>query len=64
MARTGVGAGETGELRFRVAVGVDAPIARQILTADLVLRGRHYGQRAEAIVDVIASVADVGDATG
>ena len=46
--------GETAELRFRVAVATDATPGRRVLTADLVLRGRHYGQRAEAIVDVTA----------
>jgi uncharacterized membrane protein len=45
--------GETAELTVRVRLPADAvPGARVVLTADLTLRGRRYGQRGEGIVDV------------
>jgi len=50
-----IAAGATAELRFRVRLAGDAAVGRRIVTADLVLRGRHYGQRAEAMVDVVAA---------
>ena len=45
--------GETAELAVRVRLPADAnPGDRIVLTADLTLRGRRYGQRGECIVDV------------
>lgn len=49
------GGGTTAEVTVVVAVPASArPGERVILTADLTLRGRRYGQRGECIVDVAA----------
>ncbi|CAN5835166.1 hypothetical protein BH23CHL8_BH23CHL8_11630 [soil metagenome] len=45
--------GETAELRFHVAAPAGEPPGRRVLLADLTLGERRYGQRAEAIVDVL-----------
>jgi hypothetical protein len=47
------GGGVTGEARVVARIPTSArPGDRVILTADLTLRGRRYGQRGECIVDV------------
>jgi len=52
-----IGAGGTETLRYRIDVPSDALDGRAVVVADLTFGGRHYGQRAEAIVDVQAAVA-------
>jgi hypothetical protein len=49
---TTIAPGVTAELPFTVRVPAGEPAGRRVLTADLVLRGRPRGQRAESIVDV------------
>jgi glyoxylase-like metal-dependent hydrolase (beta-lactamase superfamily II) len=46
--------GATAEIALCVRVPADAPAGRHVLTVDLELRGRRYGQRAECLVDVAA----------
>jgi glyoxylase-like metal-dependent hydrolase (beta-lactamase superfamily II) len=44
--------GQTKPLTFRVRTATDGPAGRRVVVADLTFGQRHYGQRAEAIVDV------------
>jgi glyoxylase-like metal-dependent hydrolase (beta-lactamase superfamily II) len=55
--------GPDGEstLAFEVAVPPGAPPGRHVLVADVTLGERHYGQRAEALVDV-AEASEEGSA--
>ena len=48
-----VGVGATGSLGFSVSVPGDAAAGRYVLVADLTLGERRYGQRAEAIIDIV-----------
>jgi glyoxylase-like metal-dependent hydrolase (beta-lactamase superfamily II) len=56
-ATADVAPGEETALRFSVHVPAREPPGRRVLIADLTLGGRRYGQRAEAIVDVIPAAA-------
>ena len=56
VATSEVEPGEMVALRFSVRVPAGEPPARRILVADLTLGERRYGQRAEAIVDIIGGV--------
>jgi hypothetical protein len=50
-----IGAGAMAELPFLVRIPAGAPDGRRVVLADLVLGDRRYGQRAEALVDVVAT---------
>lgn len=51
-------AGAEGGVAFVISVPGDAAVGRHVITADLTFRGRRYGQRAEALVDVSEEVSD------
>ena len=57
MAVAAIAPDASGALPFTVRVAPDAAPGRSIVLADLVLAERRYGQRAEAIVDVLAPPA-------
>jgi hypothetical protein len=55
VASARVAAGETVPLAFGVGAPAKITPGRHVLMADLTLGQRHYGQRAEAIVDITDS---------
>jgi hypothetical protein len=56
-ATADVAPGGEAALLFSVRVPAGEPPGRRVLIADLTLGGRRYGQRAEAIVDVVPAAA-------
>jgi glyoxylase-like metal-dependent hydrolase (beta-lactamase superfamily II) len=62
LASASVAAGETVPLSFSVNVPADVAPGRCVLVADLTLGQRRYGQRAEAIIDIVAAEPRLGAA--
>ena len=49
-----IGGDATAAIAFTIRLPADEPPGRRVLPADLTLGERRYGQRAEAIVDIVA----------